>query len=209
LGLPVSLACCSGAGLALCALPLGLLTLDLLDPYRWPPSPDGLVLRVPIGAVEFPERHVAVVPAPGGRAALRVRSWYSDGRAGEVFEVDYPSGRVRPVTPGEGAPLSWATPQLDLDGDGVADGLRIGPDLFERTVEVVSGASGVVLFRDRDRFEYARKERAFPLGDLDGDGFGELALVHPREDRSTYDIEPLDSLLGVHGWVTVISGSRL
>ena len=44
---------------------------------------------------------------------------------------------------------------------------------------------------------------------LDGDGFSELALLHPRMDRD-YDFENVwDVLFGAKSWVTVISGSRL
>jgi hypothetical protein len=206
LGLPLSLVGCSGVGLVLCSVPLAVV---VFDPYRWRPSPDGMVLRVPIGEVPFPQRHIALVPAPGGRPAFRIYSLLSEAQAQvrTVIEVDYPSGEAREIDPLE-ATEDLTEPRLDLDGDGVPDEVRIGPELFEKTLEVVSGASGAVLFRDRDRFEYAYKERGFPLGDLDGDGYGELGLVHPREKR-TYDCDPGDALFGVHGWVTVISGARL
>jgi hypothetical protein len=205
LGLPLCLVGCSGFGLLLCIVPLAILAFD---PYRWAPSPDGMVLRIPIGEVHFPERHITLAPAPGGRAAFRIHGLFSEEHRPVVLEVDVPSGAARELAPGEATP-ELPAPPLDLDGDGVVDHLRIGPEVFEQTLEVVSGASGAVLFRDCDRFEYGRKERGFPLGDLDGDGYGELGLVHPRENRNAYDIEPGDALFGVHGWVTVISGARL
>jgi len=207
LGLPLSLVGCSGVGFVLCSVPLAAV---VLDPYRWRPSPDGMFLRVAIGEVPFPERHIALGPAPGGRAAFRIYSRLSGEQSRTVIEVDYPSGEVREIAPLDAGDTEadLPEPRLDLDGDGVLDHVRIGPELFEKTLEVVSGASGAVLFRDRDRFEHAHKERGFPLGDLDGDGYGELGLLHPREKR-TYDFEPGDALFGVHSWVTVISGARL
>jgi len=209
LGLPLSLVGCIAAGLVPCIAALAVLALLALDPYRRPPRPDGMVLRLAIGEVDFPEQHVSVVPAPGGRPAFRIRNRWNGEERMEVLEVAFPSGESRVVPPPEDAASPVPAPPLDLDGDGVLDHVRIGPDLFERTVDVVSGATGAVIFSDRDRFEHARKERAFPLGDLDGDGYDELALVHPREDRNAYDLEPGDALFGVHGWVTVVSGGRL
>jgi hypothetical protein len=46
------------------------------------------------------------------------------------------------------------------------------------------------------------------LGDLDGDGLGELAITYPRVDRGQCT-HPADMLLGVHSWVLVVWGSRL
>ncbi|MEQ1735607.1 MAG: hypothetical protein ABL886_04295, partial [Rhodoglobus sp.] len=65
---------------------------------------------------------------------------------------------------------------------------------------------GSVLFEDADPIEYEPQRRAFPLGDVDGDGCAELALVHPRGDRSGYDLELWDRLLGAKSWVTIVSG---
>jgi len=66
-----------------------------------------------------------------------------------------------------------------------------------------------VLFEDTDPLEYECDARAFALGDLDGDGFSELALVHPPEDRSTYDVELWDRLFGAKSWISVVSGARV
>ena len=66
-----------------------------------------------------------------------------------------------------------------------------------------------MLFEDQDPLEYQCDDRAFVLGDLDGDGFSEVALVHPRSDRSTYDLELWDLLFGAKSWISVVSGSRI
>jgi hypothetical protein len=208
------LAAAPGAVLVVLTLPLfgllGLLALqavlDLIDPYYRAPHPDGMVLRVELGEVTNPIARVTVEPAPGGRPALWIRDPYAGASSRELLEVDYPSGEVRAVEAWEaaGVDVNRALPTLDLDGDGVADELYVEDAL----VEVRSGATGATLLRDRDPFEYAHPGRAFPLGDLDGDGFDELALVHPRQDRS-YDFHPGDALFDATTSVTVVSGARL
>ena len=111
---------------------------------------------------------------------------------------------------------------FDFDGDGMADQVMAGrrfnpgarPDpatgrfLDHGTVQVRSGRDGRVLFENRDPLEYESDARAFPLGDLDGDGCAELALVHPRMDRSRYDLELVDRLFGAKSWVTIVSGAQ-
>ena len=75
-------------------------------------------------------------------------------------------------------------------------------------VQVRSGRDGRVLFEDADPLEYESEDRAVPLDDLDGDGCSELALLHPRMDRSDYDWEPFDLVFGAKSWITVVSGAR-
>lgn len=178
------------------------------DPYRRTPSPPGMVLRVAFGEVEDPLHRVLVVPAPEGRSAFRILNPYAAGGEPLLLEVEYPSGESRPITVDPLPDLPATAPFLDLDGDGVADRISLGDGPDADLVQVRSGAGGAVLFEDRDPFEHATRDRAFSLGDLDRDGYGELALVHPRENRNDYDVRPAD-WLGVSSWVTVISGARL
>ncbi|QDU83159.1 FG-GAP repeat protein [Planctomycetes bacterium Pla163] len=185
--------------------------LTFVDRHRLEPRPDGVVL-----IVEVPESrplsayHVA--PAPSGTSFVATLPSNDLTRANEVFTIDYPSGNVRRGSaPGGSAPPRDANRPLDLDGDGVADVILAGASsgLEYGLVRVISGADGSVLFEDRDLLEYERDDRAFSLGDLDGDGFGELALVYPRLAR-VYDAEHvLDALFETHGWIAVVSGSRL
>jgi hypothetical protein len=72
-------------------------------------------------------------------------------------------------------------------------------------VTVNSGATGAELFVHVDPREYEYEVGAFPLGDLDGDGCAEIALSHPRFDRSDYDW-PEDCLWEARSWITVVSG---
>ena len=97
----------------------------------------------------------------------------------------------------------------DFDGDGTADILETGSGLEYGSIRIRSGADGRVLFEDVDDLEYESTDRAVPLGDLDGDGRSELALIHPRMDRSNYDLELWDLLFGAKSWVTIVSGARL
>lgn len=95
---------------------------------------------------------------------------------------------------------------FDFDGDGVADridcALRVGNGL----AEVRSGADDRVLFVSDEPLEYESSDRLTFLGDLDGDGGSELAVWHPRRDRSKYDFEPLDRWFGAKSWLSVVSG---
>jgi hypothetical protein len=160
-------------------------------------------LRVPPGRSPVPK---LLLGGLLGRAAFRIRNPFAAAGEPEVIEVDYPSGESRPA---DGLDETAPPPFFDLDGDRIADRVWIGEGPDADLVRVLSGASGAVLVEDRDPFEYAHSGRAFPLGDLDGEGFGELALVHPRENRNDYDFSPGDALFGVSSWVTVISGARL
>ena len=190
----------------LLVLPIAaVLAVLAADPYRRPPKPEGMALRIPFGEVRDPLGRVLVAPSPGGRAAFRVRNPFAQDGEPPAFEVDYPSGATRALSAEDPLPPA---PFFDLDGDGVEDRLWIGTGPETSIVRILSGASGAVLVEDDDPFEYANPQRAFPLGDLDGDGYGELALVHPRESR-TYDFHPGDRIFGVSSWVTVISGARL
>lgn len=94
---------------------------------------------------------------------------------------------------------------IDLDGDGTDDALS---ELPYGTTTITSGRDGTTLFVDRDPLEYESHQRARLLGDLDGDGHGDFALLHPRSDRSKYDIELLDRIYGAKSWITLISGAK-
>lgn len=125
---------------------------------------------------------------PGGELLERV----TDAAARTLLETKLPSERDQCVG--------------DFDGDGTIDGITFDRDGF---VSIRSGTQGRVLFEDRDELEYENPNRAFFLGDLDGDGTSEVALVHPRQDRSRYDFELWDALFGAKSWVSVVSWSRM
>jgi hypothetical protein len=134
--------------------------------------------------------------------AVLIREDRGEGWVRTTYE--YPSGKLldsRHVASIDRAPA----PRFDFDGDATDDSAQWWPG---GRVRVVSGANGAVLFEDSDELEYEDPARIFALGDLDRDGFGELALVHPRNDRSDYDFVLWDGLLGVNSWVTVVSGKR-
>lgn len=194
--------------LFLALLALAVVMFNVFDPYRREPAPDGLTLRIAFGEVENPIQRVVVVPAADGRSAFRIHNPFAGHGEPAILEVEYPSGETRAVADQAEGMAGSKAPFFDLDGDAVEDRISIDAWPDDNRLQVLSGASGAILLEDEDRFEYANPERAFPLGDLDGDGFGELALVHPRENR-TYDFHPGDSWFGVSSWVTVISGAKL
>lgn len=132
---------------------------------------------------------------------------------GEVVVLRYPSGTVleRRLATHAYEFRDHAPPDVrraaaaDFDGDGVAD--RIASPASGHSI-VESGRDGSVLFESLDATVYESNERLTLLGDLDGDGCSELAVEHPRIDRSRYDFELQDLLFGVESWLTVVSGKR-
>ena len=202
--------------IALALAVLGVLA-DRRDPS--PPGPDGLVVLLTAPEVEIPFGSVRVQADPAGRPAFVV--WYDDGSGVPVepVEYSYPRGTARrlsgftPAATDRGpfsVPEVVLEPPLDLDGDGVVDRVLQEGGLNDDVsiVRVRSGADGGLLFADRDVREYESPDRAYPLGDLDGDGYGELALVYPRNDRS-YDLHPSSLFVTTRSWVAIISGARL
>ncbi|MCK6445606.1 MAG: VCBS repeat-containing protein [Planctomycetes bacterium] len=96
--------------------------------------------------------------------------------------------------------------RFDLDGDGSLDLLVVDRGLCEGHAEIRSGADDRVLFVSDDPLEYESTDRVTFLGDLDGDGCSELAVWHPRSDRSRYDFELMDMVFGVKSWLSIVSG---
>lgn len=168
---------------------------------RGPPQPDGMILRIALreGGGIFDRFTVEPVPGPTPMIAVEIapfRQFYG-----------YPDGvliRTEPLSSRRPADASLSA-SFDFDGDGAIDVIHAEPGGTKGLIRVTSGAGGRVLFEDLEELVYEDNDRAFPLGDLDGDGRCELGLVHPRYDRSTYDFEPLDSLFGMRSWVTVVS----
>lgn len=174
------------------------------------PRPRGLVARIELPEAMTPYGNASVRALPTQPPRLRV-SWRVDDPLKSLAylcaEYEYPSGRRL------GAPVeTWelqrpqALASFDFDGDGTPDELHCDLSAGTHRVEVRSGATGRGLFVHEDPREYEYEVGAFPLGDLDGDGCAELALQHPRMDRSDYDIEPFDAVLGARSWITVVSG---
>lgn len=170
---------------------------------RRAPTPDGMVFRVkqPEDPHVF-DRFIVDVASVDPPSIVVVESRKPGGVS---TKYGYPSGEVLAVTRLTSVFSPGPSPRFDFDGDGTVDEIEC-----ERSglVRVVSGAGGAVLFEQRDELEYEDYDRAFALGDLDSDGCSELALVHPRQDRSDYDFVIWDGLLGVNSWVTVVSGAR-
>jgi len=189
--------------LVVLALPVGLYVAT--DPaYRSEPRPDGSVFVVEVEPVLSPLDIYRVEPLPGEVRGILVVGPHSTNQRRWAFT--YPAGaKLHPPTE-----ALFLEPQqelaLDLDGDGVAD--TIHQEVLDQDfIEVRSGADGSLLYRQEDPLEYETAMRAFSLGDLDGDGYGELGLVHPRMNRS-YDLS-WDILLGAKSWVSVVSGAEL
>lgn len=199
---------------------LAFLTKDWWD-HRIAPWPKGAVLRV-----ELPEHHlawlgpmfqVAVLERDGPAIAVH---WDAEGPESSfahvretLLIVRYPSGelleRIESPTSEQLAEFSAArtlaaTTPFDFDGDGASDLVRC--DGARACVEDSSG--GLPLWQQSDNLEYEHRERLTRLRDLDGDGCSELAVLHPRGDRSNYDFEPFDALLGAKSWLTVVSGAK-
>ena len=189
--------------------------------HRRPPQPDGMVFRVEAREVAHPFDRIEVHPVDRGGPAIAVFEPAVTGHVASLSIYSYRDGRRIEALSGDEAIRAEATIEaaasmrtnvpFDFDGDGVADTIEEFADRsgWGSTVRIVSGRDGRALFVDEDPVEYEGHDRMRMLGDLDGDGYAEIALVHPRMDRSRYDLELWDALFGAKSWVTVISGSHI
>jgi hypothetical protein len=190
--------------------------------HRRPPEPRGMVFRAEVRKVESPMDRFDVRAIELGGRAIAIWARASGQIPARLVIHRYPDGDLLEVLVGTDAERAWrelprvpdvggAIEAFDFDGDGTADELESEPVMQDRDYGVVrirSGRDRRLLFLDEDELEYETWDRAVPLGDLDGDGCSELALLHPRMDRSGYDLELWDWLLGAKSWVTIVSGGR-
>ena len=205
------------------ALTAGALFVGAHSGHRRAPTPQGMVFRIETREVRSPFDAIVVKAAHIGRPAIIVEAPIHDENAWitstERRTYAYPEGTLletKIILSLDRSPAPPPAP-FDFDGDGTVDRVLGSPSdrvhleehIDDGIVRVRSGATGAVLFEDHDEIEYEFNERAFPLGDLDGDGYAELALLHPRMNRSAYDLELWDLMLGTNSWVTIVSGSRV
>ena len=187
--------------------------------HRQPPSPPGIVFRVEAREVVSPMDHIETYAVDRNGPAVAIYAPSTMQHPASLRILRYPGGSSIDEVVGPAAvrereqcvPAVGASDAFfDFNSDGAADAIQVGPQTGEDygMIRIRSGRDGRVLFEDRDPLEYEDGDRAFSLGDLDGDGYSELALIHPRMDRSKYDLEPLDALFGAKSWITVVSGSR-
>lgn len=158
--------------------------------YHASPAPVGMVARF-----ELPES------GPFGAWDLRVL-----GGEPCVIEVDGPVHGVTRVEFGS-YPVPGENRPFDFDGDGVEDAVATRRWDGSSHVTVESGASGGTLFMYEESCGRWVHSRAVALPDLDGDGRSELAVIHPRVDRSVFDDHFCDSFVDVKSWVTIVSSS--
>ena len=208
-----------GCGAAL-LVALGILGLAVLEDLPgWlarsaTPAPKGLVLQVVLPEVDSPFHRIEVLAVERDGPAIAIVDGVGRATPPRVAVVRYPGGEVlerldeadaRQLEDLRAARWAGGTQPFDLDGDGTADETSHDADGW---VQVRSGADGRVLWLSHDPLEYESNARLTPLADLDGDGCSELAVLHPRMDRSDYDIHPIEAILGVHSWLSVVSGAR-
>ncbi len=189
--------------------------------HRVPPWPTGAVLRAELPEERFrfvgPDFRIAALERSGPAIAIH----WDAGQPGTSFAhvretlliVSYPSGELleciesptrEQLEEFRTVRAAAARSLFDFDGDGTPDAAKCDGD----RAWVESGAGGALLWQQTDQLEYENNERLTPLRDLDGDGCCELAVLHPRQDRSDYDWEPFDLVFGVRSWLTVVSGAK-
>jgi hypothetical protein len=184
--------------------------------HRVAPHPKGLVfqhelLATRAGIFGYPFEVFAI---DRGGPAVAILEHEPEGGEAMIRVLRYPTGELLHVAANPDASemgalrsqrLGRDDDAFDFDGDGIGDLLQTPPG-GDHSVGVISGRDRSVLFFQVDPLEYEPNERATPLGDLDGDGCSELAVLHPRADRSTYDIELGDRFFGAKSWLSIVSG---
>lgn len=195
---------------------------------RLPPSPDGMVFRVEVPQATSPwswystfalERREPAIAIVHGASWPCSRGLCSQGGPTTADVLAYPSGvRIEEISSQEhrcvAEQFADAIPprpaQFDFDGDRVVDRITMHFADGAHVVRVLSGHDEGVIFEHADRMGYyPGPECAVPLGDVDGDGFGELALFNRRYDWSRCDFPAWDAFFEIKSWITIVSGSRV
>lgn len=145
---------------------------------------------------------VVVVPPVGGRGATRIITQSTSGVAGGSEDSDY---------------FGSAVASADFDADGYADlavgipGEDAGDDdgdegavtILYGTAKGLTGARSVQLFEPSGRHRYAGFGTALAAGDLDGDGYPDLAVGAVDDLTATSPVDDFPA----SGTVTVLRGS--
>ena len=111
------------------------------------------------------------------------------------------SGRLLYEIPGPGPVHTWGwllRPAGDLNGDGRPDLAITGSSSsYQPTLELRSGPDGTLLHRFAGEVDFtADVGDAAPLGDLNGDGYGELLVGLPNADPGGFHRAGLVVILG-------------
>lgn len=174
--------------------------------YREEPNPPGMMCRIELGAVHSPAAVYSAFADPQFPGGFVIESHNVDGSSTYLI-CDFPQGVISGLDSYFGAPpeADW-----DFDGDGFPDTVESHKDVHgDGIVEVLSGRDRRRIYIDSYDLEYETCERGFPLADLDNDGYAELGILYPRQDRSTYDFHPFDALLGAKSWFAVVSYDKM
>lgn len=177
--------------------------------HRRPPWPRGALLRLEARPVHHPMDRIVVTAVERDGPAILVETSADEPGCTRLAAYRFPGGAFLGAEDEPRTAHGVERPSgafFDFDGDGTQDSIEIPGRTDYGLVRVRAGGRDQVLFEDRDPIEYECADRAFALPDLDGDGCSELALVHPRMDRSRYDLELWDRFLGVRSWITIVSG---
>ena len=210
---------CAAALLVFVVIPaIGVIgALPTWTEHRRTPNPRGLVLQLELRESASPLERWEFLPIERDGPAIAIVDHGASEFPKSLIVVRHPSGEilqlVEPATDADfdaarAARWTKSASAFDFDGDGIGDQVGTGGDARYGSGLVLSGVDDRELWSDEDPLEYESNDRLTPLGDLDGDGCAELAVWHPRFDRSDYDTELVDAIVGAKSWLSIVSGAR-
>ena len=190
-----------------CLLPIVILAVFLFsrlgDSYRRVPQPPGLQLQV-----ELPPNHflrlpkIEPIPERPGCFAFHLPNYSTKTWATRIYS--YPGGELLENSESDVPPPKTAAPPTDFDGDGTPD--RFGNTSDDTNIVLLIGSEpdGAELFRFAEPRTAGGSSEIFPLGDLDQDGFGEVAIYHWRS-ASSDDHFWRDLFHMPKSWISIVS----
>ncbi|MBI5433492.1 MAG: hypothetical protein HZA52_11745 [Planctomycetes bacterium] len=208
---------CAAAVLVFVVIPaIGVIgAMPTWTEHRRTPEPRGLVLQLELRESASPLERWEFLPIERDGPAVAILDHGASAFPKTLTVARHPSGelpqRIEPATDADfelARAARRTKSSIAFDFDGIGDEFVTGGDARYGRGLVLSGVDGRELWSDEDPLEYESNERLTPLGDLDGDGCSELAVWHPRYDRSDYDTELVDAIFGAKRWLSIVSGAR-